>query len=151
MECLSNNSCLLNTKLSFLCFYWQNENTYCDMIYNSIGGDWYWFLLAEISIPVIFLSVTFYHAYSNGLSPSQSCKNFSNSIKCISQLKGSTINSQANRESDQTCSNKNDLTGDTFNSVSGRFPFVFFLCPPSVTVAACQRRTTPTDSGSEAS
>ena len=68
-----------------------------------------------------FLSVVVFHGYSDGLFQVSSGKLF-NSIKCISQLKGLTINSQSDRERDQTCSNKYDLTRDTFNSFSGWFP-----------------------------
>lgn len=86
----------------------------------TADADCYWFVSVEISV-FLYFDVTFFPGYNHGLFPVNSGKLF-NSIKCISQLKGLTINSQPDRESDQTCSNKYDLTGDTFNSFSGRFP-----------------------------
>lgn len=85
-----------------------------------------------------------FHGYNHGLFQVNPGKLF-NSIKCVSQLKGLTINSQPDRESDQTCSNKYDLTGDIFNSFSGSFSFVFHCM-----LAACQCLTVPADSDLEA-
>lgn len=72
---------------------------------------------------LLFLAVIYSHAYIHGLFQVNPGELF-NSIKCNSQLKGSTINSQPDRESDQACRNKYDLSGDTFNS----FPLEGFLC-----------------------
>lgn len=101
----------------------------------SADGDSYRFVLAEISV------FPWLQPWPFQVNPGK----LFNSIKCVSQLKGLTINSQPDRESDQTCSNKYDLTGDIFNSFSGSFSFVFHCM-----LAACQCLTVPADSDLEA-
>lgn len=99
---------------------WQKKSKDFNIIYNTVHSDRHWFLLAEISI--LLFSAWLLPPLQPWPFPSQFWKTFFNSIKCISRLKCLTINSQPDRESDQTCSNKYDLTVDTFNSFSGSFP-----------------------------
>lgn len=69
---------------------------------------------------MLFFNVPFSFGYNRGLFQVNSGKLF-NSIKCISQLKGWTINSQPGRESDQTCWINMIVLVILFNSFSGRF------------------------------